>query len=126
MFVVIVVSLALAVIAAAPVKGPIALTSCRIVTANVNTAIAAQQAFRVTYKNTSQVTATTVYFQAVLNGKTLTVVDKGRFAPGATISHQLMTNDFIAVTQSQQPASCQVAAVQFVNGTSWVSPTARL
>jgi len=119
-------ALALAVVAAAPANAPIAITSCRVVTTAVLASVEVEEAVRVTYKNTSKVTAKAVYFQVVINGKTLTVVDKGRFAPGITISHQLDTTNLATVTQSHLPTSCKVAAVQFVNGTNWVSPTAQL
>jgi hypothetical protein len=71
-------------------------------------------ALHVRFTNDAQKPIDAVTFAVTENGKTTDVVDKGAYAQGSTVSQGFDQGLTYAGT-----ASCQVASVDFADGTSW-------
>jgi len=70
----------------------------------------------VTFRNTADVTATSVTFAVAVGGREVgTLTDSGTFSPGVAIEH-VFTNDNDAFIPN---AKLSVAQVTFANGTTW-------
>ncbi|HTV91239.1 MAG TPA: hypothetical protein VMG98_00835 [Verrucomicrobiae bacterium] len=60
-----------------------------------------------------------VSFAVTEDGKTSTILDRGTFSPGVTISHTFRNEPFAF------EASCRVQSVLFADGSAWMAPNDR-
>ena len=115
---------ALGISAAAQGASPIQIVSCQIKTTAGNQGYALTQTLWVDYRNTGKVAATAVVFNVALpSGIAGTITDKGTFAPGAEIKHQLFSYPVpqgTSGTAATKPSVCEAKSVQFADGTKWV------
>ena len=103
---------------------PISVTSCSPNAGDIVTpypsAIRTSNGLAIRFANTSGNAVTDVQFVARYNGRTETIDDKGAFAPGAVVNHDL--HAFDDGVYSGGDASCTVSKVDFADGTSWQAP----
>jgi hypothetical protein len=120
---------AVAAVAATPLaasavstKGPVAVTSCAADTVAPTTAFAPVPIqfgnVYLSFTNTSSVPAKNVELLVGYNGTVQTFDTAGTFSPGIRIERSASTIPFVNATD----VTCQVAKVDFSDGTSWTAP----
>ncbi|MGH7661415.1 MAG: hypothetical protein ACRENA_10950 [Vulcanimicrobiaceae bacterium] len=76
------------------------------------------QGVSVKFVNDASIAATSVVFKVTYNGRTDTIVDKGKFSPGVPIVARF--NNFARLDYWRpEPDACSLAEVDFADGTVW-------
>jgi hypothetical protein len=108
---------------AEPPTVPIALNDCHFAAfttsahdSDINTPLS--RALWVDFRNTGTATITSLTFDAVRNGQHLVITDKGRFTPGATVTHELVGYATPWTGDDWNKDSCKAVAAEFADGTT--------
>jgi hypothetical protein len=108
---------------AEPPVAPIVLNDCHFAafttsarSSDIN--IPLSRALWVDFRNTGTATITSLTFDAVKNGQHLLITDKGRFSPGATVTHELVGYATPWTGADWNLDSCRAVAAEFADGST--------
>lgn len=107
--------------AAPSVPAPVKIAECFYVAPPIveDDGMPAQpDALRIAFVNDAPRVATDVHVVVRFGNHTQTINERGRFSPGVLIDHQFTP---IADATPLKPASCEVAAVTYTDGSRWPS-----
>jgi len=112
-----------AVTLALALTNPVQISTCSIQTEIATTSSGDSPTYEVVgsllhvrFVNTGTTPVSSVAFAVTEDGKTSTILDRGTFSPGITISHS-----FRAPTYTYG-ATCKVESVLFADGSAWMAP----